>query len=78
MISYHALSLFIFHHLQNRICNKNLRLIHDIMHMSEPDFEKYKKLCDNFPNLVILTKIATPGKVQLSFAHASVGNKSLR
>ena len=28
-----------------------------------------------FPNLSILTKSATPSKVQLNFAHTSVGNK---
>ena len=30
-----------------------------------------------FPNLAILTKSATPGEAQLTFAHATVGNKSL-
>ena len=30
-----------------------------------------------FPNVAILTKSATPGEVQLTFAHASVGKKSL-
>ena len=78
MISTNALSVFIFHHHQNGICNKNLRSIQEIMRTSEPAFEKYKKVCDNFPNLAILTKSATPGKVQLPLAHASVGNKSLR
>ena len=47
------------------------------MCMSEPAAEKYKRVCDNFPNLVILTKNATPGKVQLTFGHVTIGNKSL-
>ena len=33
--------------------------------------------CNDFPNLAILTKSATPGEVQLKFVHAIVGNKSL-
>ena len=33
--------------------------------------------CNDFPNLAILTKSATPGEVQLKFVHATVGNKSL-
>ena len=36
-----------------------------------------KKVCNNFPNIAILTKSATPSNVQLTFTHASVGNKSL-
>ena len=47
------------------------------MRASEPTTEKYKKVCKDFPNLAILTKSATPGKVQLTFGHAAVGNKSL-
>ena len=34
-------------------------------------------MCDNFPNLAILTKSAKPSEVQLMFVYASVGNKSL-
>ena len=44
---------------------------------SEPATEKYKKVCEDFPNLGILTKIFTPGEVQLTFGHSIVGNKSL-
>ena len=47
------------------------------MRTSEPANEKYKKVCDYFPNLVILTKSATIGGIQLTLAHTSVGNKSL-
>ena len=47
------------------------------MRTSDPAFEKYKKAFNDFSNLAKLTKSATPGKVQLAFAHASVGNKSL-
>ena len=77
MISTNALSVFILHHHHNGICNKNIRSIQEIMRVSKPAFEKYKKDCDNFPNLAIPTKSATPGKVQLTFAYAPVGNKYL-
>ena len=77
-MSTNALSVFILHYHQNGTCNKNLHSIQDIMRTSEPAFEKYKTFCENLPNLAILTKSATPGEVQLTFAHASVGNKSLR
>ena len=30
-----------------------------------------------FPNLAVLTKSATPGEIHTSYAHASIGNKSL-
>ena len=35
MLSTNYSSVFIIHHHQNRICNKNLRLIQDIMHVSK-------------------------------------------
>ena len=44
---------------------------------SEMTAEKYKKVCEDFLNLAILTKSATPGKFRLTFGHATVGNKSL-
>ena len=78
MISTNILSVFILHHHQNRICNKNLCLIQEIMCTSKSAFHKYKKVCDYSPNIAILTNIATPGEVQLMFVHASVENKSLR
>ena len=37
-----------------------------------------KNVFDNFPHLDIITKSATPGKVQITFVHETVGNKSLR
>ena len=40
--------------------------------------EKLKNVCENFPNPAILTKSSTPGEVQLTFVHSTVGNKSLR
>ena len=48
------------------------------MRVIELASKNYKKVCDEFPNLAILTTSATPGKFQLTFAHVSVGNKSLR
>ena len=77
MISTNALSVFILHHHQNGICNKNIHSIQEIMHTSEPDFQTYKKVCNDLPNITILTKSVMPGEVQLTFAHVSVGNTSL-
>ena len=77
MISTYALSVFILHHHINELGNKNLWSIQYIMHASDPDAKKYKKVCEDFPNLAILTKSATPGEFQLTFSHAAVGNKSL-
>ena len=47
------------------------------MHASEPAAEKYKRVCEDFPNLAILTKSASPGEIQFTFSHAAIGNKSL-
>ena len=48
------------------------------MRASEPATKKkYKRVCEYLPNLVILTKSATPGEIQLTFGHTAVGNKSL-
>ena len=77
MLSTNALSVFILHHLQNGICNKNLHLIQDIMCARNPYDKNHKKVCNDFPNLAIITKSAIPGEVQLTFAHATVWNKSL-
>ena len=77
MLSTYALSVFILHHHHNRIFNKNLSSIQDIVCASEPAAKKYKKVCDDFPNLTILTKSTTPGKFQLMFVHSTVGNKYL-
>ena len=77
MISTNALSIFILHHHRNGISNKNLFSIQEIMRASDPASKKYKKVCKDFPNLAILTKSATPGKVQLTFGHANVGEMSL-
>ena len=76
MLSTNALSVFILHHNQNGICNKNLRSIQDIMCATELSAEKCKKVRNDFPNLAILTNKATPGEVHLTFAHATVGNNS--
>ena len=37
----------------------------------------FKRLCVDSPNPAILDKGATPGKFQVVYVHASVGNKSL-
>ena len=77
MISTNALSLFLLRNYLNGIGNKNLRSIQDVMRASESAAEKFKRVCKDFPNLAILAKSSTPGKIQLTFGHAAVGNKSL-
>ena len=64
MISTNALSMFLLHHHLNGLGNKNLRSIQDVTRAREPAVDKYKRVCKYFPNLSILTKSATPGKIQ--------------
>ena len=77
MISTNVLSVFILNHNINRLRNKNIRSIQEIIRASEPAAKTYKKVCEDSSNLAILTKSATSGKVQLTFGHAAVGRKSL-
>ena len=77
MISSQALSAFLLHHPLNGLGNANIRSVQDAMGACEPAMEKYKNVCEDFPNLGILTKSSTLGKVQLTFGHETVGNKSL-
>ena len=77
MISTNDLYIFILYHHLNGIGNKNLCSVQGVMRASEPAAEKYKRVCEDFPNLAILTKSATPGKIQLTFSHTAVGNNSL-
>ena len=65
------------HHHLNGLGNKNLCLVLDVMCASEPAAEIFKRICEDFPNLAILTKSSTPGDIQLTFGHAVIGNKSL-
>ena len=62
MISTNALSVFILHHHQNGICNKNIHSIQEIMHTSEPDFQTYKKVCNDLPNITILPRVSCQAK----------------
>ena len=77
MISTNSLFIFILHRHLNRLGNKKPFLIQYVMRASEPDAEKYKRVCKVFPNLAILIKSITPGEIQLTFGHLAVGNKSL-
>ena len=77
LIYYNALSKFILRHDLNELCNKNLHSIQELMRTSNPAGDKFKNVCEYFQNLDILTKSATQGDVQLTFNHASMGNKSL-
>ena len=77
VISSNTLSTFILHHNLNRLCDNNIHSIQDLMCTSKPSRDKFKCVCRNLPNTAILTKSTTPGKPQLMFVHAFVGNKSL-
>ena len=77
MISTNDLSVFLLHHHINRLRNKNLRFVQNVMRASEPAADKFKTVCENFPNIAILTKSYTPDDIQLTFGQAAVGNKSL-
>ena len=77
MISNNALSMFLLNNHPNRLGGNNIRSIKYLICVSQPAVEKNKKVCKDFPNLVILTKSATPGEIQLKFDHSAVGNNSL-
>ena len=47
------------------------------MHSYETDSTKFKCVCADFSNLMLLTKSDMPGDIQVTFCHASVENKSL-
>ena len=47
------------------------------MRSDEPDRYKFKRVCADLQNFEILTKSATPGKVQSTYTHTSIGSKSL-
>ena len=77
MISTNDLSMFILYHNLYGLTNKSLCLIQNVMRASELSAEKYKRMCEDFPNLAILTKSATPAEIQLTFDHSAFVNKCL-
>ena len=77
MISSHALSAFLLDHPLNGLGNENFPAVQEAIRASVPATEKFKDFWNDFPNLAILTKSFTPGEVQLTFGHSTVGNKSL-
>ena len=77
MISSHALSAFLLNHPLNGLGNSNLRSEQEVVRASKPATEKFKDICTDFPNLALLTKSSTPGEIQITFGHSTVGNKSL-
>ena len=77
MIFTNALSMLIIHHHLNGPGNKNLCSIQDVMRASEPASKRYKRVYKDFPNIVIFTKSAMPGEIQVMFGHMAIGNNSL-
>ena len=47
------------------------------MYLDNMDGTKFKCVCTDFPNIVVTTNSATPGEIQVTFWHMSIGNKSL-
>ena len=43
------------------------------MRASETATDKYKNVCEDLPNLIILIKSSTPVEIKLTFSHAAVG-----
>ena len=77
ILSTSELSIFILHHKQNGICNKNIFSIQEIMRVIKLTNKKFKRVCGDFTDLAILIKSDTPGEVQLKFVLVSVEKKSL-
>ena len=76
MISTNALSVCLLHHHLNGLGNKNLCLVQYMMRANEPSAYKFKKVCEDFPNIAILTNRSTPGEIKLTFVHAAIRNNS--
>ena len=77
MISTNALPLFLPKHYQNGVCEHNIRSIKELIHSDEPDVSKLKRVCADFPDIMLLTKSATHRKSKVIYAHTSIGNKSI-
>ena len=45
------------------------------MPLNEPAGSKFKRACIEFSNQAVLTKSATLGDIQITYVHASIGNK---
>ena len=78
MISTNALSLFLFKHDQNGVCDRNLCSIQESIRLYKMAVYNFKRVCAYFPNPALLTKSVTPREVQVMYSHVYVGNKSLR
>ena len=64
IISNSTLSVFILRHRLNGLGNKNICSLQKLVRAKELAAGKYKRFYEYFPNLAILTKSATPSKVQ--------------
>ena len=75
MVSTNAPSLLLLEHDQNGVCNRNIRLIKELIRLDDPAGSNFKGVSAYTPNLTLLTKSATPGEIQVTFSHASVGKQ---
>ena len=78
MMSSNALSLFLLYHEQNVVCNRNICSIQDLMDSEDLAGTKFKCVFADFPDLSLPTKSAMAEDIQVTYVHASAGNKSLR
>ena len=78
MVCTNNLPLFLLEHNQNGVCDHDLCSIQESMHSAKPAFTKFKQVCADYPNLTLLTKIVTPGEVQVIYMHASIGTSPLK
>ena len=63
MIFTNALSVYLLHHHLNGLGNKNLCFVQEVMCASKPAADKFKNVCEDFPNLPILMKSSTTGEI---------------
>ena len=78
MISSNTSSMYLLQHYQENICDQNIRSIQEAMCSDEPSRSKFRRVYIGLPNLAVPTKSAMPGDMQVTYVHASVGNKYLR
>ena len=63
MISTNVISLFLLVHDHNVVFNRNLHSIQDLMRSYKLEGTKFKHICADFPNLVLLNKNANLGEM---------------
>ena len=63
MISSNTLDVCLRNHPLNGLGNENPCFVQEVLRANDPAEDKYKNVCEDFPNLGILTKSSTPGEI---------------